>query len=138
MYDVTPKILLVDDIQLNLDLLEEMLEEVNASYDRAYSGEEALKKIEEEEYALVLLDVQMPGLNGFETAEKIWKLKHGKDLPIIFITAISIEEKFVIKGYESGAVDYLVKPFDPILLISKVDVFCRLHIQKKELELKNN
>lgn len=131
------KVLLVDDIEMNLILLEEMLEDIDLNIVKAQSGFEALKLARENRFALVLLDVQMPDMDGFETAEKLYQIESNEDLPIIFVTAVNIEEQYVLKGYQFGAVDYIIKPFDPVLLISKVKVFCKLYEQKKLLDMKN-
>jgi len=132
-----PKVLLVDDIEMNLILLEEMLEDLELEVVKASSGSEALEYSNQNRFALVLLDVQMPDMDGFETAEKLYQIEGNEDLPIIFVTAVNIEEQYVLKGYQFGAVDYIVKPFDPLLLISKVKVFCKLHEQNNLLDLKN-
>lgn len=130
-------ILLVDDDLVSLTVLEKMLERDDLNVIKTTSGKEALKLAKNTDLALALIDVQMPEMNGFETAEKIRKTKINKALPVIFISAVSKEKQFVLQGYESGAVDYLIKPFDQFLLISKVNVFCELYKQKKLLENKN-
>ena len=131
------KVLLVDDIEMNLILLEEMLEDLTLEVIKARSGSEAIELVSQNRFALVLLDVQMPDMDGFETAEKLYQIEGNKDLPIIFVTAVNIEEQYVLKGYQFGAVDYIIKPFDPVLLISKVKVFCKLYEQNNLLDLKN-
>jgi PAS domain S-box-containing protein len=131
------KILLVDDIEMNLILLEEMLEDLDLHIIKAQSGFEALELASQNKFAMVLLDVQMPDMDGFETAEKLYQIEGNEDLPIIFVTAVNIEEQYVLKGYQFGAVDYIIKPFDPVLLISKVKMFCKLHEQNNLLDLKN-
>ena len=128
------KILAVDDRPQNLLVLERYLEEPGIDIVRANSGNDALGQILEHKFALILMDVQMPDMDGFETAELIRQNTDSSEIPIIFITAISKEEQHVFKGYRSGAVDYLFKPFDPVVLKSKVDVFVRLYRQKTELE----
>ena len=127
-------ILLVDDKPENLLALEVWLKNPEWNLVRALSGEEALKLAIRQEFALVLLDVQMPGMNGFETAEMMRSIDKNRDIPIIFVTAISREQKHVFNGYESGAVDYLFKPLDPIILKSKVSVFAQL--AQNQLKLK--
>ncbi len=127
-------ILLVDDISGNLLALEGLLESPDLNIVKATSGNEALGLMLEYDFALVLLDVQMPEMDGFETAELMRGSERTKHTPIIFVTAISKEQKHVFKGYETGAVDYLFKPLDPHILISKVNVFLDLHKQKKSLE----
>ncbi len=131
-------ILIVDDDPVSLTVLENMLKREDLNVIRATSGPEALQLSENFEFALGLIDVQMPGMNGFESAEKIRKTAKNIELPVIFISAVSKEKEFVLQGYESGAVDYLIKPFDQFLLTSKVNIFCKLYEQKKLLETKNN
>ena len=127
-------VLLVDDRVENLIALEAILETLEVDLDRATSGEEALRRLLAKEYACVVLDVQMPGMNGFETARFIKSRDRTKHLPIIFLTAISKEERYVFEGYAVGAVDYLFKPFEPEILRSKVGVFVDLHRKTRQLE----
>jgi len=124
--DIVPSILMVDDHAANLLALEAILEPLGHRLVRAHSGEEALKRLLTEEFAVILLDVQMPGLDGFETASLIKSHKRTSSIPIIFITAISRDAAHVFRGYSKGAVDYLLKPFDPDILRSKVSVFVDL------------
>lgn len=131
-------ILIVDDDPVSLTVLENMLQRNDLNIVRANSGAEALDLSENIEFALALVDVQMPGMNGFEAAEKIRKTDKNTELPVIFISAVSTEKQFVLQGYESGAVDYLIKPFDQFLLTSKVNIFCKLFEQKKLLADKNS
>ena len=128
------KILLVDDRPENLVALEAILEDDERELVKANSGNEALKALLKDSFALVLLDVQMPGMDGFEVAELMHSNKNIAKVPIIFVTAISKEQKYVVKGYEVGAVDYLFKPIEPIILKSKVKFFLELDMQKRELE----
>ncbi len=121
-----PSVLLVDDKPENLLALEGLLEDLDLNIVKATSGNEALGLMLEYDFALALLDVQMPGLNGFETAEVMRSSKRTKRIPIIFLTAISKEKGHVFKAYEAGAVDYLFKPLDPEILLSKVKVFLDL------------
>ncbi len=130
-------ILLVDDDPVNLLVLEKLLEKEDVNIETAASGIEALNKAQQIDFAVGLIDVQMPEMNGFEAAEKIRQTEKNKELPVIFISAVSKDRHFVVQGYETGAVDYLIKPFDQLLLNSKVNVFCKLHEQKKLLEDKN-
>jgi CheY-like chemotaxis protein len=123
-------ILLVDDIPQNLLALKVTLEELDCNIITANSGPEALRLVMKHDFALVLLDVQMPNMNGFEMATLMRGSKKYQHIPIIFVTAISKEEKYVFQGYEVGAVDYLFKPIDPDILRSKVKVFLDLHHQK--------
>ncbi len=131
---ITPKILIVDDRPENLLVLESLLEGPELEIVRAESGNEALALMLEHEFALVLLDVQMPVMDGFETAEIMRSNEKNMYIPIIFVTAISQEQKYVFKGYEKGAVDYLFKPLDENILKSKVTVFLDLYRQRKVLE----
>ncbi len=138
MRDVDPKqpcsILLVDDRPENLLALEAVLAPLNQHLVTAQSGEEALRHLLETDFALILLDVQMPGMDGFETALQIKERPRTKDIPIIFITAISQEPHHALRGYSAGAVDYLFKPFDPWALRTKVGVFTELHNKTKALK----
>ncbi len=129
-----PNILVVDDIPQNLLAIEVILADMDVNIVKASSGRTALGLTLEYDFALVLLDVQMPGMDGFETASLIRGIKRTRFLPIIFLTAIFKEEQHVLKGYEAGAVDYLLKPLDPHALKSKVRVFIDLYWQKKSLE----
>ncbi|ACL04664.1 diguanylate cyclase [Desulfatibacillum aliphaticivorans] len=135
--DFKAGILLVDDKPENLLALEKLLEAPDVEIVKASSGNEALSLILEREFALILLDVQMPGMDGFETAELIQSNKDTRHIPIIFVTAISKEQKHVFRGYEAGAVDYLFKPLDPYILKGKVRTFLELHRQRLTLEHMN-
>lgn len=130
------RILLVDDTPQNLVALEVVLEDLDCELDSVTSGNAALAKLLKEDYALVLLDVQMPEMDGFEVAKIMRSHQRTQTVPIIFVTAISKETRFVQQGYRSGAVDYLFKPIDPQLLQSKVSFFLSLDRQKKRLEAK--
>ena len=127
------EILLVDDRPENLLALEAILEPLNQTLIRAHSGDEALRKLLLHDFAVILLDVQMPGINGFETARLIKSRERTKYIPIIFLTAISKDEEYVFQGYSVGAVDYLAKPFQPDILRSKVSVFVDLYLKQKQL-----
>jgi signal transduction histidine kinase len=127
-------ILIVDDNPANLLALEELLTISGLEILKASSGNEALALTLKHELALVLLDVQMPAMDGFETAELMRSNLKTKSIPIILVTAISKEKKHVFKGYESGAVDYLFKPLDEDILKNKVNVFLELDRQKLELQ----
>jgi PAS domain S-box-containing protein len=129
-----PTVLLVDDREANLVALEEILKPLDVNILRANSGDEALKALLRHEVALILLDVQMPDLDGFETAAYIKQLPRTRDIPIIFLTAINKEETHIFKGYSAGAVDYLFKPYDPNILRSKVSVFVDLYDKKRALQ----
>ena len=102
--------------------------------EEAMSGEEALRKTLQKNYSLIILDVQMPGMDGFEVAETLAGSSRTKDIPIIFLSAINKEKKYIAKGYESGGVDYITKPADPELLILKVKSFLKLYQQQNELK----
>jgi len=126
MADNRATVLLVDDRPENLVALEAVLAPLGCRMVTATSGSEALKRLLDEEFAVILLDVQMPELDGFETAEYIKRRERTRTIPIIFVTTISKEEHHVFRGYEAGAVDYVFKPYDPVILRSKVAVFIEL------------
>lgn len=128
------KILLVDDRPENLVALEAVLGALDQTLVRANSGEEALKALLTDDFAVILLDVQMPGLDGFETAAHIKRRERTKDIPIIFLTAVSNGPHHTFRGYAAGAVDYLSKPFDPWILRAKVSVFVELHRKNQLLK----
>src|SRR5688500_13920029 len=127
-------ILLVDDRPENLLALEAILEPLGQNLVRASSGEEALKRLLTQEFAVILLDVQMPGLNGFDSGRLIKVCGRSRHIPIIFLTAISKEEAYVFEGYSVGAVDYMFKPFQPDILRSKVSVFVDLHRKQEQIK----
>jgi PAS domain S-box-containing protein len=126
-------VLLVDDRQENLLALEAILDPLGLHLIRATSGEDALREVLRRDLAVILLDVQMPGMNGFETAKVIKSRERSRHVPIIFLTAISKEQQYVFEGYSVGAVDYLSKPFHPDVLRSKVSVFVELHEKGRQL-----
>lgn len=128
-----PKILIVDDRPENLLALEAILQGLGHELVKANSGEEALKRLLAEDFALILLDVQMPGMDGFETATHIKHRERTRDVPIVFLTAIDGEAHQAFRGYAAGAVDYLSKPFDPWVLRAKVGVFIELYERRREL-----
>lgn len=130
------KVLIVDDTPENLVALEVVLEDMECELVTAASGNEALGKLLKDDFALVLLDVQMPGMDGFEVAEIMRSNKRTANLPIIFVTANSREDRNVRRGYQTGAVDYLFKPVDPTMMRSKVGFFLQLDAQKRRLEAK--
>ncbi|HLN52252.1 MAG TPA: response regulator [Lentimicrobium sp.] len=129
-----PNILIVDDIEVNLILLETALRKEQARIHKATGGEQALILTESQEFALIILDVSMPGMNGFELAAAIRKQQLNQVTPIIFISAILFDEFSISQGYRSGAVDYLAKPYHHEILLSKVRVFLQLFNQKQELQ----
>ena len=126
------RILMVDDRPENLLALEAILQGLGHELLKARSGEEALKVLLVEEVALLLLDVQMPGMDGFETAAHVKKRERTRDIPILFLTAIGDAHQ-AFRGYAAGAVDYLAKPFDPWVLKAKVGVFVELYERRAEL-----
>jgi two-component system, sensor histidine kinase len=127
-------LLLVDDRPENLLALEAILEPLGQNLIRAESGEEALRKILHDDFAVILLDVQMPGMNGFETAKIIKSRERSRYIPIIFLSAISKEDEYVFEGYSVGAVDYVFKPFNAEVLKSKVNVFVDLYLKQREIQ----
>ena len=129
-------ILLVDDRPENLASLEAILNDMELDISTAQSGNEALRLALYTDFALVLMDVQMPEMNGFETAELMRENPKTREFPIIFVTAGMKEEYQVFRGYEAGAVDYLTKPIEPAVLRSKVRVFCELFNARLKLKLK--
>ncbi|MGW7019332.1 two-component system response regulator [Streptomyces decoyicus] len=131
--DSSAGILIVDDMEENLVALEAVLGSLSQKVVRARSGEEALKAMLREEFAVVLIDVLMPGMNGFETAANIKGLDQTKDVPIILLTGASVDPNYAYRGYTVGAADFLIKPFDPWLLRTKVNVFLDLHRKNRQL-----
>jgi len=130
------KILLVDDREDNLFSIETILEKDHYTIVKAKSGREALKVLlRQQDFSLILMDVQMPELNGFETATIIYERDKLKDIPIIFITAFSYDEDYIFKGYKMGGVDYIYKPIKPELLRMKVSVFVELYRKNQQLLL---
>src|SRR4051794_17861937 len=129
-----PSVLLVDDRPENLLALTAVLEPLEVRLVAAESGEEALRALLGEDFAVVLLDVQMPGMDGFETAGYIRGRERSARTPIIFLTAVSTDISQVLRGYEAGAVDYVLKPFDPVVLRSKVAVFAELERHRRGRE----
>ncbi|MFI9559694.1 two-component system response regulator [Nonomuraea endophytica] len=127
------KILLVDDREENLIALEAILSSLDLVPVRARSGEEALKALLNTEFALILLDVRMPGMDGFETAAHIKRRERTRNIPIIFLTVVDSAPDYAFRGYAAGAVDYLTKPFDPWVLRAKVSVFAELYNMNKRL-----
>jgi len=131
-------ILIVDDTPENLISLKKVLEKHDFEVDTASSGEEALKKVLKNEYVLIILDVQMPGMDGFEVAEAISGYSKAKETAIIFLSAVNTEVKFITKGYSSGGLDYITKPVDMGILLLKVKTFYRIYEQSRKLiEIQN-
>ncbi|MEA2589012.1 MAG: hypothetical protein QOH66_1939, partial [Actinomycetota bacterium] len=132
--DVRPRVLLVDDRPDNLLALEAVLEPLGLDMTTAASGEEALRQLLAQEFSLIVLDVQMPGLDGFGTARLIKLREKTRHIPIIFLTAISGAEEHHLEGYASGAIDYVYKPFEPAILRAKVAALVELMGVKQRLE----
>lgn len=130
-------ILIVDDEPKNLTVLETILNDPDYSLIRAESADQALLALVVEEFALLILDIRMPGMTGFELAKMIKERKKTAKVPIIFLTAYYNEDQHVIAGYDSGAVDYLHKPVNPAILRSKVAVFAELYRKNREIEMIN-
>jgi len=126
-------ILIVDDTPENLISLKKVLEKYDFEVDTASSGEEALKKVLKNSYVLIILDVQMPGMDGFEVAEAISGYSKAKETAIIFLSAANTEFKFIAKGYSSGGLDYITKPVDMNILLLKVQTFYRIYEQNRKL-----
>jgi CheY-like chemotaxis protein len=127
------RILLVDDRPENLVALEAILSPLDQIMVPVRSGEQAVQAVLAvlaDEYAVVLLDIMMPGMDGFETAEQIKQHAKSRDVPIIFLTAAAMQPEQAFRGYAAGAVDYLAKPFDPWVLKSKVSVFVDLYLKR--------
>ena len=130
---VTPAILLVDDREENLVALERILGRTEASIIKVFNGNDALKACLNHDFALALLDVNMPDMNGYELAELMRGEKCLSTIPIIFLTAAYTQQNEIFMGYSCGAVDYMVKPLQPEILLNKVNVFLDIHRQKQEL-----
>lgn len=130
-----PKILIVDDKEANLLALETLLNEFDVTIIKALSGNEALKQTLNHDFALALIDVQMPEMDGYETLEFLRASKSTKYLPVIFVSAIFSDEFYVAKGIETGAVDFITKPINVQILTGKVKVFLDLYSERKKLEL---
>src|SRR5918998_3630736 len=130
---IIAKILVVDDDRRNLFAVEEMLRVPATEIVLATSGEDALRRVLTDDFAVILLDVQMPGLDGYETAEMLRTRPRTSRTPIIFLTAFNKDELHVFRGYSAGAVDYVFKPIEPLILKSKVDVFVDLYRKTEEI-----
>jgi CheY-like chemotaxis protein len=127
------KVLLVDDRPDNLLALEAILQGLPVVTVGVNSGEEALKQLLVDDFALILLDAQMPGMDGFETARHIKRRERTRHVPIIFLTAADRDAQLALRGYAVGAVDYMTKPFDPWVLRAKVSVFVELWTKTRQL-----
>lgn len=128
-----PKVLIVDDRRENLLALEALMQGLQVEPVTASSGEETLKRLLVEEYAVLLLDAHMPGMDGFETAGHIKQRERTRNIPIIFLTAVDYDAHLAFRSYEAGAVDYITRPFDPWMLRAKVAVFADLWRTTAEL-----
>lgn len=126
-------ILLVDDREENLVALEAILSSLDQNIIRARSGEEALRALLTNDFAVILLDIVMPGMDGFEIARAIKRRRKTREVPIIFLTAVDADPDYAFRGYAAGAVDYIAKPFDPWILRTKVSVFVELHRKNQQL-----
>ncbi|MEV4131059.1 response regulator [Dactylosporangium sp. NPDC049742] len=131
--DRPAKVLLVDDRRDNLLALEAILQGLPVQAVAAESGEDALKHLLVDDFALILLDAQMPTMDGFETARHIKRRERTRHVPIIFLTAADRDSHLALRGYAAGAVDYLTKPFDPWVLRAKVSVFVELWTKTSQL-----
>src|SRR4051795_4670271 len=129
------RVLLVDDDERNLLAVATVLEDLGEVV-LARSGDEALRHLLKDEFAVILLDVYMPGMDGYETAQIIRGREQTKGIPIVFLSAVNKEAEHLLRGYSMGAVDYVFKPVDPIILRSKVAVFVDLFEKSKEIERK--
>ena len=130
------RILLAEDNEQSRYMLETLLKGHGHDVVTAANGAEALTQARARPPDLIVSDILMPGMDGFEVAELTRQRKDTQTIPIIFVTAISKEKKYVFKGYQAGAVDYLFKPLDPLILKSKVDFFLSLDKQRRELQQK--
>jgi CheY-like chemotaxis protein len=128
------RILLVDDRAENLVALEAILAPLNQILVPVRSGEQALQAAGDQEFAVVLLDIVMPGMDGFETAAQIKRRAKNRDVPIILLTAAAAPPEQSFRGYAAGAVDYLAKPFDPWVLQAKVSVFVDLYLKTSRFD----
>ncbi|HKT03567.1 MAG TPA: response regulator [Rugosimonospora sp.] len=135
MGEVTAKALLVDDRRDNLIALEAILQGLPVEPVAVDSGEAALKQLLIDDFAVILLDAQMPDMDGFETASHIKQRERTRHVPIIFLTAADRDAHLAVRGYAAGAVDYLTKPFDPWVLRAKVSVFVDLWTKGRELDV---
>ena len=133
-----PKILIVDDSPINLLVLKGVLQEIDATVIEAGEGTTALAAAREHNFALAILDVHMPGLDGYEVAEVMRSSPKTRNVPIMFVTAAYDDEIHMFRGYKAGAVDYLAKPIQPEVLLAKIRIFLELDHDRKELERHRN
>src|SRR3954466_1338237 len=137
LIEVPVNILIVDDEPKNLVVLETILDDPGYRLVRAGSGEEALLALMADEFAVLVLDVRMPGMNGFEVAQLVKERRKTSRIPIIFLSAYYNEDQHILAGYGTGAVDYLHKPVNSAILRSKVAVFAELHRKSRAVEMAN-
>jgi len=130
----TPRVLLVDDRRDNLIALEAILQGLPVQPVAVDSGEAALKQLLMDDFAVILLDAQMPDMDGFETANHIKQRERTRHVPIIFLTAADWDAQLALRGYAVGAIDWLTKPFDPWVLRAKVSVFVELWNKTRQME----
>jgi signal transduction histidine kinase len=131
-----PSVLVVDDTPANLVAMGAVLDPLGVRVVEARSGAEAIERVSRESFSVVLLDVQMPGMDGFEVARRLRAIDAGAELPIIFLTAIHRDEEYARRGYASGAADYITKPFDPAVLRARVKAFVDLYHQRERLRVR--
>lgn len=131
---IRQSLLMVDDYAPNLISLEAVLESADWTLVKAQSGVEALEILGKQDISLVLLDVQMPDMDGFEVMKVINKNNQLQCLPVIFLSAVHRDDKSILKGYELGAVDYLCKPLNPVILKAKVEFFMKVDKRRRDLE----
>ncbi len=133
-----PKVLIVDDYEANILALKDTISGLDLIVDQAISGEKALEMLLKNDYAMVLMDVHMPGMDGFETVSLMKKREKTKYTPVIFVTAVNTDEQSAIHGYDTGAVDYMYKPLNPEIVVGKVRVFLDLYNQQQEIKALNS
>jgi CheY-like chemotaxis protein/HPt (histidine-containing phosphotransfer) domain-containing protein len=129
-----PKILVVDDKVENIEAVERLLEDINIDIERAYSGNEAVFKAMEQNFAIIIMDVQMPGMDGFETVEYILKDKKNRNTPIIFLSAVYRDDFYKIKGVQAGGIDFISKPIVEELFIGKIRLFLQLNEYQQSIK----
>ncbi|WP_315982386.1 diguanylate cyclase domain-containing protein [Aliamphritea spongicola] len=134
MQTVTPKILVIDDVHANLKAMRVLLKDIAAEVVTADSGNNGLAMALEEHVTLILLDVNMPGMDGFEVAQLLSEMEETRNIPIIFITAFQHNEEQRLRGYSAGAIDYIQKPVSPDILLSKIQIFLNMWTLRFGLE----
>jgi Response regulator containing a CheY-like receiver domain and an HD-GYP domain len=136
-FNFTPEVLVVDDRLENLDLIGAVLGKLDAKLELIQSPLDAIRKMDEKEYALILLDIQMPQMDGFALAEKIRSGQKNATTPIIYITAFYLDKESEQRGYDCGCVDFIMKPFNSTILKNKVNIFLELYKSRKQKEQQN-